>query len=77
MYCKKCGAEQKPGAKFCLKCGTKVQPYVVPRTETTETHAKSTGGSGKGFRIAVMILLTLIIMAVAFFCGGIFRKTHR
>ena len=22
MYCKKCGTEQKPGQKFCLKCGT-------------------------------------------------------
>lgn len=26
MYCKKCGTEQKPGQKFCPKCGT---PFIV------------------------------------------------
>ena len=30
MYCKKCGTEQKPGQKFCPKCGA---PFVEVESE--------------------------------------------
>lgn len=30
MFCRKCGAEIRPGAKFCVKCGT---PVKTPETE--------------------------------------------
>ena len=33
MYCKKCGTEQKPGQKFCPKCGT---PFVVAESPADE-----------------------------------------
>lgn len=32
MFCRKCGQEIKPGAKFCTKCGTPVQQQTSPQT---------------------------------------------
>jgi hypothetical protein len=38
MYCKKCGTEQKPGQKFCPKCGT---PFIL--VEGGDDNVKSSG----------------------------------
>jgi len=43
MYCRYCGAELKPEAKFCTSCGMKIQPFgkaeeakaEQPKTEQT------------------------------------------
>lgn len=39
MFCRKCGAEIRPGAKFCVKCGTPVAApkAVVPMEEEAKT----------------------------------------
>ena len=40
MNCSKCGAPLKPGAKFCVKCGTKVSgniPQAIqPQNQPTD-----------------------------------------
>ena len=33
MNCSKCGAPLKPGAKFCVKCGTKVSGNIPEATQ--------------------------------------------
>lgn len=30
MFCQKCGAELREGARFCTKCGSKFEPPIVP-----------------------------------------------
>lgn len=33
MNCSKCGAPLKPGAKFCVKCGTKISGNMPEATQ--------------------------------------------
>lgn len=36
MFCRQCGNEIKPGAKFCSKCGTPVAEEETPKTDETK-----------------------------------------
>lgn len=44
MFCENCGAPIENGAKFCSKCGTKVDPALLAEetAQTTETQAAET-----------------------------------
>ncbi|MFG1200303.1 zinc-ribbon domain-containing protein [Pediococcus acidilactici] len=38
MFCQNCGTKNKPGAKFCRKCGTALrQPATQPTPVTSQT----------------------------------------
>ena len=42
MYCKKCGAELKPGAQFCSKCGTTIVSKSVNSRNSASNDFKQT-----------------------------------
>lgn len=44
MFCKKCGAELKPGAEFCSKCGT-AAPAPAQQSATQPASSAQTGTS--------------------------------
>ena len=49
MNCSKCGAPLKPGAKFCVKCGTKVSGNIPEATQPQNqpTESQQTGKNDK------------------------------
>lgn len=75
MECIKCNAELKQGAKFCSKCGQKVEANVVNITEnksilTNETNIarnSTTTNCSNSFAIAGFVIS---IVSSIFLCGS-------
>lgn len=85
MFCKKCGAPLKDGAKFCSKCGTPVtvheqsdnsQAKIKPTFDLPDVNKKpeytKPEKSGKGTKILAIIALVFAIAAILGILGFIF-----
>ena len=58
MKCSKCGFENKDNAKFCTKCGEKLD------YETTTITQQATQGSGNSKNV-IMLLVVIIVILIA------------
>lgn len=76
MYCEKCGAELKPNAKFCSKCGSpvsmpsaaeevKVNREEVPAPEIPKVQENSEAAPKKKKKPIVLIVVLLLAVCVA------------
>lgn len=54
MNCAKCGAPLKPGAKFCVKCGTKV-PGDIPEATPSQHQPAENQQSGKNEKADIIV----------------------
>ena len=43
MYCDNCGNKLRDGAKFCNKCGTNIEEYVVPEPDKPFVNSVANG----------------------------------
>lgn len=75
MYCTNCGAKNEDGAKFCVKCGEKLNNSSLGRkievTEKTPYFEQAVGKKSKEVHkkikiIPVVILLILVVAVVIF-----------
>lgn len=64
MICKECGEKLNDSAKFCKKCGWKVESESVTGSDTEKEPAKKKGKTG--FIIAIAAIVVVIIGAVVF-----------
>lgn len=69
MYCRKCGCELEPDAKFCIRCGVKVNSASLdvnteqdPQLPNQVVERKK----WKGVRIVVTIMAALIILGAGY-----------
>ena len=76
MYCKKCGAELKPNAKFCSKCGSpvslpsaveemKVDRKEIPASEIPKAQENSETAPKKRKKPIALIVVLLLAVCVA------------
>lgn len=66
MKCVKCGNELQEGAKFCTKCGTKIEFEAKP--EQTKDAKKS----GLGVIIAAVAVIVVLLLVIFALCMKIF-----
>jgi WD40 repeat protein len=71
MFCKKCGTQLNPEARFCKKCGAATdQNPSVPPTETGAPPRISIGVAGEAANrkpILISVILVVIAIAAGFF----------
>ena len=85
MFCKKCGATLKDGAKFCSKCGTPVtaqeqsddsqaelKPTVILPDVNKKPEYKKPENGGRGTKVLAIIALVFVIAAILGILGFIF-----
>lgn len=84
MYCPKCGAENKEGARFCGNCGTPLAQKNMERSAEDGDAALSAGEREMGTpekkkKKWPLILMIFLILAAACAVGGllIFRQIER
>ena len=65
MYCKKCGAELKEGAKFCSQCGNQVEQNTNQNTEHNIPDSNEEKGKGRLPVAGILAILALVICFVA------------
>ena len=77
MYCKKCGAQLDPHAKFCFGCGTQVgeaapaaAPTPTPRYEAP-VPPKKAPKKKKGLLAIVAIIAVVVVAAAALIFSGV------
>lgn len=69
MYCKQCGKELDPNAKFCTNCGTPVEQKENQPEQNIHVHISNVPQekkSGAGKVAAVLAILAIIIAGAAF-----------
>ncbi|WP_296803822.1 zinc ribbon domain-containing protein [uncultured Methanobrevibacter sp.] len=62
MKCSKCGFENNDKAKFCTKCGEKLDSNKTVTQSTTES-----SGSSKNIIVVLVIIIVILVAAIGFF----------
>ncbi len=65
QFCTQCGSELKPGSKFCMVCGKKIEDdltgnRVAPNVPNSVNQNKSTGNSNNIMIVALIVVLVVI-----------------
>lgn len=69
MFCTKCGAQLQDGAKFCVKCGTKVSALnteaeqIAQDTVTAEENKEPKKKKHTGLKVLLIIVIILALLA--------------
>ena len=72
MWCKNCGSEIEPGAKFCTNCGTKVDDNPqTPMNEDQEIVKQAPVKKSKNSKIIFGIIAGILILALVGF--GVYK----
>lgn len=75
MKCKRCGKELKPGDKFCMNCGAKVEKAEIPaglKNDQGLKNIKQNTAAKKKSKIPVIAaVLAVIVLAAAAAAGGL------
>lgn len=75
MKCKRCGKELKPGDKFCMNCGAKVEKAEIPaglKNDQGLKNIKQNTEAKKKSKIPVIAaVLAVIVLAAAAAAGGL------
>ena len=72
MYCKKCGAQNQDGEKFCMQCGANIMENPAPASVPTEAATTQTPKPKKklpkwaliAIPVAVILLIILIVCLI-------------
>lgn len=70
MWCKNCGSEIEPGAKFCTACGAKVDDNPqTPMNEDQEIVKQAPVKKSKNSKIIFGVIAGILILAIVGFVG--------
>jgi len=76
VYCDRCGAENKAGAKFCESCGAplpKVERAPVEKREVPEAPVRYPAGRPRAGLIAVIAIVGIVVLIGVLLLTGTFR----
>ena len=72
MKCKRCGKELKPGDKFCMNCGAKVEiPAGLKNDQGLKNIKQNTAAKKKSKIPVIAAVLAVIVLAAAAAAGGL------
>lgn len=79
IYCKQCGQKLKQGQGFCTHCGAAVENSepVGPETPSPSRRLKSFSGKGISKKSKIILSISVIVLAAAFFAYKIAESNHK